>query len=136
MKIDLSIKLALSIATLLLACEPAPTVTTVPETASQFTAPKTDASGQRLLGLVNACAKSLFPESIGVGGNALRYDAMTLNPYASQRRNGEGLYILPEPSTGSWHVRIEEEHPHNSIPNGVEFAVNPSTGACTRVIMD
>jgi len=92
-------------------------------------------AGEALLALANHCALELFPKSLGTGGNPLRFDSLKLSPYG-HHFGAKALFELPEAQTPSWHVRIEEEPPHSSIPNGVEFSVNPSSGACGHVSMD
>lgn len=91
--------------------------------------------GAALLKLVHRCVRELDPEMKGAGGAALRIDALSLQPYADNFANGP-LYELPEASSRSWHVRIEEEYPHRTVPSGFELRVNVVTGECSNVVRD
>ena len=110
--------------------QPAPSSSTCPPP------PTAPVAGQQLLELAHQCAQALYPRSEGVGGNPLRFDAMSLSPHTELFAERGAVYQLPEPRTSVWHVRIEEEHPHTSIPNGAEFTVHAVSGDCAHVPMD
>ena len=93
------------------------------------------APGDDLLAMVNHCAEQLFPKARGAGEQPLRFDSLSLRPYGHHFGNTGGIYALPEPTTTLWRVRVEEEHPHRTIPHGIEFAVTPD-GTCQSVIRD
>jgi len=117
-------------------CEKEPVSTQAQTVVTPQPAESPPIAGEDLLAMVNRCALELFPKSLGVSGNPLRFDSLNLSPYRHHFSAKGGLFELPEAQTPLRHVRIEEEHPHNSIPNGVEFSVNPSSGACGQVAMD
>ncbi len=120
-------------------CENEPASSQPPLVAEQPPAEAPPVAGEELLKMVNRCALELFPKSLGVGGNPLRFDSLKLSPYGHHFRTKGGLFELPEAETPSWHVRIEEEPSSGAavqIPNGVEFRVNPRSGACSHVVMD
>ena len=110
---------------------PAPGIesSTEPESATEQT------SVHELLGYINSCVEEQYPELRGVGGNKLRFDSMEIEPYGEQF-NAKGPQYAPiEPVVSRFRVRIHEEHPHQSIPNGAYFTVSID-GECGHLIRD
>lgn len=118
-------------------CETPAAVDAPPPEAPQTPAVAATAHpGEPLLKIAHRCAGELFPEGKGVAGQRLRYDAMALSPHRHRFASAGPTYEIPEPTSTTWHVRIEEEHPHRQTPNGAEYVIDVARGTCVRAPMD
>ncbi len=89
-----------------------------------------------LLGSVHRCIEELTPDMKGVSGNPLRLDSLKLSPHQTRFVKEGPVYEIPDTESRLWHIRIEEEHPHRSIPNGMEYYLDVETGRCSHAPME